>query len=302
MSKEEKDKVQALGREDFISFAWSRKWSVLLLFLAPVVLSIVVTLFMPTSYNTETIVQIKSLPEIDEESIDYISQKEVRIMVGSSELLGGAIKALEPKYRDEFSGKNDQEVVHWVKDNLETEATESEDTLELTLGGPTEPETLKAVLDNIVGRLKIRTRDLFSGRKEKKLNILQVKLDTLEDEIDSLRNNADDLKDISIREPTLKAGEQDGSLRGLILKSEFKSIRDQMGELQGKRDKAKIKKRSLTKIAPTDFQPLRVLSKPYVPEVPAGPDWKLNLALGVLAGLLFALFGVSFVRYLGIQN
>lgn len=299
---EEEGTEQQFREKDFISYAWNRKWLVIFFFVLPVILSIIITLLMPTSYDTEAIFQIKKLPEVDEERIDFIKQEELRVLVDSNELLSSSVENLEPEIRNEFEWKNDRELVHWIKDNLETEAASSKGTIRVILDGATRPEVLAAVLEEVLGRLKITASSLFEERVTKRREVLQVKLDILENELDSLVKSADDLKGIGREEPNLKAGEQDGSLRGLILKGEFKSINDQISELRRERNEVEIKNQSLKKVAPADFQPLRILSEPYIPEVPTGPKWKLNLALGVLAGLFLMVFGISFIRYVAIKN
>lgn len=302
MSEEDKDEGSRESEADFLSYLWRHKWLAVFLFLVPVILAAVITLLLPTTYSTGALYRINKLPEIDEKSIEYLGREETRVLLDSNELLDDAIEKLEPETRKEFDNKSDQEVVHWIKEHLEPEVSEGNDVVSVRLNGAIKPGGLKAVLERILGSLKTRAIKLFRERRDRKLDVLRVHIETLKKDLATLDGKISAIREIGREQPALQAGEQNGALRGLLLRNEFESIRGQINELKKEKSSLEVTKKSINTVVPGDFQPVRVISEPYKPEVPTGPDWKLNLALGILAGLFLAVFGISFMRYVGIKN
>lgn len=254
-----------LDLRDYLKVIWEKKWLILGVFIAAVVLTTLLSFRLPNEYEARALLRLRPVPTIDGLQLKLPSLQQVATIVQSDEILLQAAQELQPRY-PEFQHATPLEVQQWLKRNLKASVIEKSDLLEVRLPGDLPPERLREALSLVIALIESKLRsDLQSNigleltRISTMARVVQEQLDAvnaqLQSEIvqrkeiltaqrsellarmDEIRKNPQFLR--------LAAGEQNATLQGIMLKREFEALTERLKNTEAELQKLDSRGREL---------------------------------------------------------
>lgn len=282
---------------DYLRVIWEKKWIILTTFLIAVGAALLFSFRMPSRYQTDALYMVKEAPKIEGVQLKIPSPQETIQILRSNQLLKETTKKLKLTAIERFKGAGLQKIVTQLGEDLRTEQPEGTNLVRLKLTGAYSPSLIEQILDQhlLVLKSDLHTRVEEDVKGEiSRINATQTalksQLDELIKEREKIESGEDNLK--------LMAGEQEATLKGIILREKFINLNSRVSSLQKRLDNLALTKVAVSKLFGQSWSPLDILSRPYAPEVPTGPKWKLNLAIAGVLGLIGGLMLAFFVHYL----
>ncbi len=291
---------------DYFRIMWQKKWWILGVFLGSLLMAAVFSFSSPNQYRAEAIYRVGDAFPFPGTSPSAVSSEVLDIIVmdkntleeylrfanrvevatatlASQELQQEAWKALIPEER-------------LASVNLKV-TTEKGNLLKLELRGTLAPEVLAQALSALVKAFSARAQDEFREQITKEILKIQQRRDRLQAEELRLRQEIHRL--VSSADATsLKVGELDATLEGLLLRLELSSLYSQLASVQAELSSLSLALQELQDLRGSTWEPLVPVSSPFASTTPVGPNRKMNLAVAGVLGLFVGVLLAFFVHWL----
>ncbi len=274
---------------DYFRIMWQKKWWILGVFLGSLLMAAVFSFSSPNQYRAEAIYRVGDAFPFPGTSPSAVSSEVLDIVevatatLASQELQQEAWKALISEER-------------LASVNLKVTA-EKGNLLKLELRGTLAPEVLAQALSALVKAFSARAQDEFREQITKEILKIQQRRDRLQAEELRLRQEIHRL--VSSADATsLKVGELDATLEGLLLRLELSSLYSQLASVQAELSSLSLALQELQDLRGSTWEPLVPVSSPFASTTPVGPNRKMNLAVAGVLGLFVGVLLAFFVHWL----
>lgn len=274
---------------DYFRVIWRKKWLVLGVVLAAIVVALLASFRLPSQYQAQAVYRLRPAPAIKGVTLDSPSSEVAVAMLGSKELLRRAGEELGLIQTDEAR-------LRLLESNLKVTA-QKDNLLQLELKGAFPPAALRELLSRLI--------ELFSaeikGQVEKAAQEALLQVEQSLERLAALQARlVQQIQEILGREgnAALKVGELDATLEGFALRQELSSLYSRLAPLQREMDSLNLSKEELAGLANSGWEPLAVVSPPYASLAPVGPNRTMNLAVAGVLGLFVGVLLAFFVHWL----
>jgi succinoglycan biosynthesis transport protein ExoP len=327
---------------DYLRVIWERKWLIIGVFVVAVVLAALVSFRLPDEYEARALLKLRPLPMVNV-NIKLPSLQSVAAIVQSDELLLQAAEELQARY-PEFHKETPTQVHQWLKGNLKASVIKDTDLLEVRLSGDLEPEKLREALSVIISLAESKLRSDLQANIDLELARLSTTEKAVQEQLDAV--NAQLQSEIARRKEILEAqraellarmdeirknpqflrlaaGEQNATLRGIMLKREFEVLNaraqsleselqkldsrgrelfpefhSRLTNLENERTDLKLLADKVQQVFAKTPETIDVVSAPFAPEQPVWPRRTLNVLIAGVLGLFGGTLLAFFVNYL----
>lgn len=330
---------------DYFRVMWWGKWIIIGVFLVAVAAALFISLRTPCQYETQAVVRLNPLPDIAGTTLQAPSSQMLLVTLTSDELAARTVEEAGLAKENAFQGLSQAELIAWLKGHIQGSILEGTSLVKLTLSGPQDPQLLRKILTTHIqvlgqwgaedvstqakheitgisteeGVLTTQRGSLvqeIEGKIADSVSILHGQRDYLLKQLDAITGDKQNLQ--------LPAGEQNGTLQGIILRNQFDALNTRLQVVEQKLDELKMKGRQefpalRSRILDLDrqiqtleiaaqetrrtllsgyWQGLDVVSGPSQPLTPIGSHRKVTVAVAGVLGLFVGILLAFFVHYL----
>jgi uncharacterized protein involved in exopolysaccharide biosynthesis len=251
--KEEWMEEYEVDLRDYFRVIWRKKWIILGVFLAAILIASLVSFRSPSQYRAEAVVRVNPLPEVGSISIPSPSPEMLLALLRSSDLLRQLAEESGLAGEEPFRGLSSQELIEWLADHLKGNLIEKTSLIRLELSGPLDPGLLTKILDRCLQSLRERLKgDIVSdvGREIDRISleiiILEEQRTKLIQEVEGKiaeqkaileKQREELLQQLSAIEADktklqLQAGEQSATLEGVVLREKFIALNNRLQQVE----------------------------------------------------------------------
>lgn len=268
---------------DYFRVMWRKKWLILGIALAAIVLALLISFRAPSQYQANALYRLGTIPAASGTVINLPSTETTVALLSSKELLDKAWERLVPAGELPSAALK----VTATGDNL----------IEIELKAALSPALLAQALAELVELFSAEVRGQLQGEIARELLRIQQRAARLGAEQARLRQQIDELLR---REESaeLKVGEFDATLEGWALRLELSNLFAQLTPIQKELGSLSLSQAELSDLLGTDWEPLGVISPPAASTAPIGPNWMMNLAVAGVLGLFVGVLVAFFVHYM----
>lgn len=242
---------------DYFQVMWEKKWIILGVFLAAIVLALLLSFRMPNKYETEALVQLNDLPRVAGIQVQAPSPQMVLVILQSRDLLARTAEEANLAEEDTFQGLSQQQVVESLRENLEATIPEGTSLIKTKLAGALDPQLLNRILNEHLRVLGEKLTEQASSDAEQEVARVSDEIGILEGQRDGLIEEIEEeiaerkailggqrevlLQQLNAIEQNreklgLPAGEQNATLEGLILKQQFIALNSRVQQIERELD------------------------------------------------------------------
>lgn len=271
--------------KDYINVITKEKLLILVVFLVAVISAGVFSFSQPDEYETTATIYIKNLPLEEDFRQEYNSIEVVMRFLSSEYMLRQTVSAAELHKIEPFVNSPDPTTgaVNWLKGNMKVE--DGAGMITLRIKGTLEPGVLKSTLDTHVDVFIRESNSHLAEDVQSERGIIKEKRELLKSQKTEIVKS---LSEINFDNPSERAVMLE---RFVALSSGLDSINTQLNDLD-------LYETNLETVSSPDYKWIKVLSPPFEPNVPVGPQRLLNVVIAGILGLFVGIFAAFFKNYM----
>lgn len=246
---------------DYFRVMWRKKWIILGVFLAAVVVALLFSFRMPSRYEAEALVRLNDLPQIARIQVQSPSPQIALVILSSRDLL--IRTATEAKLTEEepFQDLSQEQLVEWLRNHLEASIPEKTSLIEVKVAAALDPQLLEKILNQHLVVLEEQLQEdlgydakqeiarLISEEavlKEQRNRLIQEVEEKLTERKAILeRQRSELIQKLNAIEQSkgklgLQAGEQNATLEGIILREQFIALNMRLQRVEQELDQLEL--------------------------------------------------------------
>ena len=272
--------------KDYINVIKKEKLLILAVFLAAVISAGVFSFSQPDEYEATATLYIKNLPLGEDFQQQYNSLDVTMSFLSSEYMLRQTASAAELHKIEPFvnSANPTEAAVGWLKGSIKIEDSGGS-MITLQIKGTLEPGVLKSILDTHI--------DVFIRESNSRLaEDVQAELLTIKEKRELLESQKTEtvksLSEINLDNPSERA----------VMMERFIGLTSQLTSTENQLNNLDLYEKNLEIVISPDYEWIKILSPPYEPNVPVGPQRLLNIIIAGVLGLFVGVFVAFFRNYM----
>lgn len=272
--------------KDYINVIKKEKLLILAVFLVAVISAGVFSFSQPDEYEATAILYIKNLSLGEDFQQQYNSPDVTMSFLSSEYMLRQTASAAELHKIEPFanSANPTEAAVGWLKGGIKIEDSGGS-MITLRIKGTLEPGVLKSILDTHIEVFIRESNSRLAEDVQAELRATKEKRELYESQ---KTETVKSLSEINLDNPSERTVMME---RFIGLTSRLTTIEEQLNELV-------LYEKNLEIVTSPDYEWIKILSPPFEPNVPVGPQRLLNMVIAGVLGLFVGVFAAFFRNYM----